>query len=234
MTAFSLLRELTSRLSQASSGEGVGRALFDTSKNFGFTTALVVDMTKLFNRVGPAIMFSAQGRAPIEGVDARNSFIHHPFTVRAQASERPFVMSRARAEGGGSDEEWWSRMPAHLKNTDGIVVPVHEDESLAWYSGFAGRAPDLSQRTMSVMSAAVHAGYARFKQLLDASAPHSPLTPREAECLRWVAEGKTDIEVGVILKISPRTVRFHMNNAKLKLGVATRIQAVAKRMSGAA
>ena len=50
----------------------------------------------------------------------------------------------------------------------------------------------------------------------------------------WVADGKTDFEVGKILSISPRTVRFHIRNAKTKLGVATRIQAVAKRVIGAA
>jgi DNA-binding CsgD family transcriptional regulator len=47
-----------------------------------------------------------------------------------------------------------------------------------------------------------------------------------------VADGKTDVEVGKILDISPRTVRFHINNAKVKLGVSTRIQAVAKRLGG--
>jgi DNA-binding CsgD family transcriptional regulator len=62
--------------------------------------------------------------------------------------------------------------------------------------------------------------------------PHSPLTRRESECLHWVAGGKTDFEVGKILEISPRTVRFHITNAKTKLGVATRIQAVVKKAGG--
>jgi DNA-binding CsgD family transcriptional regulator len=109
---------------------------------------------------------------------------------------------------------------------------VHDHGRLAWYAGLAGREPDLSARTLSVMSAAVHAGYARFRELLSDKTARSPLSPREAECLRWIAEGKTDVEAGKILHISPRTVRFHINNAKAKLGVATRIQAVAKRMSG--
>lgn len=69
---------------------------------------------------------------------------------------------------------------------------------------------------------------------MDGTAPRSPLSKRESECLRWVAEGKTDGEAGKILGISPRTVRFHINNAKDKPGVATRIQAVALRASGTA
>ena len=56
------------------------------------------------------------------------------------------------------------------------------------------------------------------------------LSPRETECLRWAALGKTDNEIGTILTISPRTARFHIENAKKKLGVATRIQAVTEAL----
>ena len=56
------------------------------------------------------------------------------------------------------------------------------------------------------------------------------LTARELECLRWVSVGKTDSEIAVILSIKPRTARFHIENAKRKLGVATRVQAVAEAM----
>jgi DNA-binding CsgD family transcriptional regulator len=57
-----------------------------------------------------------------------------------------------------------------------------------------------------------------------------PLSAREAECLRWVALGKTDSEIAIILSISPRTARFHIENAKRKLHVATRVQAVAEAL----
>lgn len=52
------------------------------------------------------------------------------------------------------------------------------------------------------------------------------LSPREAECALWVAQGKTDAEVGTIIGISPRTVRFHIENAKRKFAVATRTQLI--------
>jgi DNA-binding CsgD family transcriptional regulator len=56
------------------------------------------------------------------------------------------------------------------------------------------------------------------------------LSPREAAILRWAAAGKTDAEIGVMLKISARTVRFHTDNAKRKLRVTTRIQAVTEAL----
>lgn len=56
------------------------------------------------------------------------------------------------------------------------------------------------------------------------------LSPRETECLRLSARGKTDVQIGRVLGISPRTARFHIENVKKKLGVATRVQAVAEAL----
>jgi DNA-binding CsgD family transcriptional regulator len=54
------------------------------------------------------------------------------------------------------------------------------------------------------------------------------LSARELDCLKWTAEGKTAWEASVILGISERTVRFHLNAAREKLQCATTTQAVAK------
>jgi DNA-binding CsgD family transcriptional regulator len=54
------------------------------------------------------------------------------------------------------------------------------------------------------------------------------LSVRELDCLQWTAAGKTAWEASVILGISERTVRFHLNAAREKLGCATTTQAVAK------
>lgn len=48
------------------------------------------------------------------------------------------------------------------------------------------------------------------------------LTPREAEVLIWVAQGKTNPEVATILGIRPYTVRTHLERVFTKLGVETR------------
>ena len=52
------------------------------------------------------------------------------------------------------------------------------------------------------------------------------LTPREYEVLRWIATGKSDWQIGKILKISDKTVNFHVENMKRKCGVSTRIQVI--------
>jgi DNA-binding response OmpR family regulator len=58
------------------------------------------------------------------------------------------------------------------------------------------------------------------------------LSPREVTVLTWSARGKTSDEIATILNLSKRTVDFHMDNARAKLGVATRTQAVVKAVTG--
>ena len=54
------------------------------------------------------------------------------------------------------------------------------------------------------------------------------LSPRERECLQWTAVGKTSDEIGSILTISERSVRFFLEGARTKLGSVNKTQAAAK------
>lgn len=49
---------------------------------------------------------------------------------------------------------------------------------------------------------------------------------RERECLELVARGKSDWEISQLLGIGESTVHKHVESAKRRLGVSTRIQAV--------
>lgn len=57
------------------------------------------------------------------------------------------------------------------------------------------------------------------------------LTPRESEVLAWVAKGKTNAEVGVILQLSGRTVQKHLEHIYQKLGVGTRTTATVRALN---
>lgn len=54
------------------------------------------------------------------------------------------------------------------------------------------------------------------------------LSEREHEILHWVRSGKTNLEIGMILGISPNTVKNHLKRIFQKLDVTCRAQAVAK------
>ncbi|WP_439361583.1 autoinducer binding domain-containing protein [Bradyrhizobium sp. DASA03007] len=53
------------------------------------------------------------------------------------------------------------------------------------------------------------------------------LTQRECQCLAWTAQGKTVADIAVLIAIAPRTVVFHLENARRKLGAASIAQCVA-------
>jgi LuxR family transcriptional regulator, quorum-sensing system regulator SolR len=55
---------------------------------------------------------------------------------------------------------------------------------------------------------------------------HTELTPREAEVLRWIGDGKSSAEISCILSISTDTVNFHLRNAMEKLNASNRTSAV--------
>ena len=58
------------------------------------------------------------------------------------------------------------------------------------------------------------------------------LNEREVEVLTWAARGKTSAEIAKILDLTKRTVDFHIDNARGKLGASTRTEAVLKAATG--
>jgi DNA-binding NarL/FixJ family response regulator len=61
----------------------------------------------------------------------------------------------------------------------------------------------------------------------DASAgPTEPLTPREQEVLKLIAEAHTNREIGEILHLSEKTVESHRGNLLRKLGMRDRVELV--------
>ncbi len=80
---------------------------------------------------------------------------------------------------------------------------------------FQGLLPSLQTRLMALLA---QQSERRFKLL----------SPRERQCLIWVAEGKTSADISTIMAITPRTVIKHITNATRKLGAKNRTQAVAR------
>ena len=63
-----------------------------------------------------------------------------------------------------------------------------------------------------------------------AAAAANPLTAREKEILGWIYLGKSNYEIGAILKISPLTVKNHVQKILRKLDVVNRTQAIGKAL----
>jgi DNA-binding CsgD family transcriptional regulator len=61
---------------------------------------------------------------------------------------------------------------------------------------------------------------------LQRASPAVHLSPRERECLDWVAKGKSAGEMAMIMGLSVETVRDHLKRVRGKLNASTRAQAL--------
>ncbi|WP_138379363.1 LuxR family transcriptional regulator [Luteithermobacter gelatinilyticus] len=112
----------------------------------------------------------------------------------------------------------------------GITVPIYVPGRLPTTFNVSGSCVDLppnSHHALHLMAIYFQEAATRiFNKSDQDDRPGVPLTNRERECLSWVAAGKSDNDIADILSISSSTVHFHVENAKRKHGVPTRVQAV--------
>jgi DNA-binding CsgD family transcriptional regulator len=109
--------------------------------------------------------------------------------------------------------------PTYL--TGGVIGAVvwASSESLTGLPAiYEKRADELHGAALRLVSA--------YRDGRDDDAPPVRLTKREIQCLKWAAAGKTDADIAQIIGIAGPTVRFHVQNAALKLRVAGRAQAI--------
>jgi len=99
-------------------------------------------------------------------------------------------------------------------------------------NGYLVKSVDAESLALAVRSAA--AGHGIYspqvtRSLLDRAdgASRSPLTSRERELARLMAEGKTNAEIASALNLSVFTVKNHVSSILMKLQVRTRTEATA-------
>ncbi|GAB4483963.1 MAG: hypothetical protein OHK0018_15760 [Erythrobacter tepidarius] len=119
--------------------------------------------------------------------------------------------------------------------TAAIVVPVHlpfgQIGTAILVSTDPGRTDLAAEfaRVEAALAAAILrfvSGYVAVSRDLRYLPTDSLLTSREIECLSWVAHGKTDFEISIILGCSHAGVRYHVTRACAKLGAVNRAQSV--------
>lgn len=66
-----------------------------------------------------------------------------------------------------------------------------------------------------------------IRRISGQDAPPDALTPREAEVLRLLAQGRANKQIALALAITERTVKFHVSAILAKLGAANRTEAIA-------
>jgi DNA-binding NarL/FixJ family response regulator len=120
----------------------------------------------------------------------------------------------------------WSDEPAHLRDAlfagaKGYLVHGRFDPAELAAAMRALAAEDISM--MPVIAAGILAARA---------AATSELTKRELEILNLVQRGRRNREIAQEMGIEEKTVKNHINNIYSKLGIASRVEAMATRVDG--
>ncbi len=227
MDAFLELGELFGRLATAASITSVGALLQQYAATYGLTRVSFFDLQRSTPRVSDAILFTNMPARVLRRLDRVADYAAHPLIERAREARAPFELSFPQSLGFFGRN---THRPDVQPSTNGFVVPLSNSSGTVAMAALIGAKPSLSPLCRDKLKLAVYAGWHRAQELkTGASAAGTPkLTARELECLTWVSRGKTDHAIAKILSVAPRTVRFHIDNAKTKLSVETRVQAVAR------
>jgi transcriptional regulator EpsA len=136
----------------------------------------------------------------------------------------------------------FSRELERLGATQLMVHGVHDAEGRALSLFlFACRPGTIGSRhayLVQLLAPALHVAWVRTQLQRraegangsDKAVGHSVLTVREQDILKWIYLGKSNFEIGAILKISPLTVKNHVQKILRKLNVVNRTQAIGKAL----
>jgi DNA-binding NarL/FixJ family response regulator len=122
----------------------------------------------------------------------------------------PFIFLTAKSDRGDL------RAGMNLGADDYLTKPVVHDELMAAVRSRLNRAGAVQQ-------VITEAG--TFTLDFDNHAPLIAafgLTPREAEVLSWVAQGKGNADIGILLNMTERTVKQHVSVCFQKMGIENR------------
>jgi DNA-binding NarL/FixJ family response regulator len=123
----------------------------------------------------------------------------------------------------------WSDEPAHLRDAlfagaKGYLVHGRFDPAELAAAMRALAADDISM--MPVIAAGILAESGRV------ASETSELTKRELEILKLVQRGRRNREIAQEMRIEEKTVKNHINSIYSKLGIASRVEAMAARIDG--
>jgi DNA-binding CsgD family transcriptional regulator len=162
-----------------------------------------------------------------------NHFVEHdPLPVEARRHVSPFWLSDilARLRLTAKQKQLFDAGVAYGWK-DVFCVPIHGPGSMQGLVTLATRqALALGTAECAVLEMMARAVWERCRTsegygMFDPD--RVQLSPREIECLQWAAAGKSDADIALLLGIKPATAHFHVEQAKRRLGVRTRVEAVA-------
>lgn len=140
------------------------------------------------------------------------------FIWLSDMSSQPYVIEREHVAAGKM---------AYKAVGEGLSFPLYGPNNRKGYLfiAFEGITKDGEPIFPYKIQALAQILHTRYCLLIEKVQSHVKLTPREAEVLELISFGKSNIEIGLILKISPNTVAVYVKRIFIKLNVSDRVSA---------
>jgi len=216
-------------LETSASANDVWMRVKDFSAEFNCHHCVALDNERLPNGLNTALLYSDAPADVWDDIDRKGLNINHPFETYARETCLPFLASDVRHDHRFRDLRWSELISETVYHGDAVITPVRGIRGLAGAAFFGGRDIQDSPVARSSLMVVAHAAFDRCDALQSGVSRKAELqlTTRELDCLQLLARGLPDDETARTLGISRRTVRFHIDHAKQKLGVSSRVHAVA-------
>jgi transcriptional regulator EpsA len=149
---------------------------------------------------------------------------------------QPVVLDvRETAFGSGAFQRELERIGATQLLSHGVHDADGRAVSLFTFACRPGSIAPRQSYLAQILAPAMHAAWVRTQVTraagtADKSPGQNVLTVREQDILKWIYLGKSNFEIGAILKISPLTVKNHVQKILRKLNVVNRTQAIGKAL----
>ena len=225
------LSPLFEQLPTCETSHDVGVTFSNFVKPFGYMAAACGESREILDGRSWEFFFNTWPAQWLREYQQKDYVRHDLIPTIARISIQPFTWREAIAarEPTAKQVEHY-HWATSLGIMDAFAVPVHYPGSDFGLCVCVSdhRIEDIRDRdVLQIASVFVHQRCRVLGGQSEASTAATVLTPREVECLRWVLKGKSDTDIGKILHISHTTVHFHIERAKKKFGVKTRVQAAA-------
>lgn len=188
--------------------------------------------------------FSATARDPAQVAGLFNqdtALVPHLLKAWERNHFQPIVIDLAResATVDGALAQEFRRLGASEVLVHGTHDTAGRVASLYLFACPPGAVPERLCHLAALLVPSLHSAWVHTQlagQMLsgasrDQGAKHEILTAREHEILGWIYQGKSNIEIGMILGISPLTVKNHVQKILRRLNVLNRAQAVGKALA---
>lgn len=249
----SIFVDFVTRLSAASEFPDALAVLFDTLGQLGFPRAMFVIGERAVFNDSPYLdglrYWSCDESAFERFYMGHQFYLQDPLAKHTLQSAEPVHWTNPAFRAGiRADQRLLLDAGRDFRYFDGYTLPIHyERNRLPGALTLVHGRPDDSAFTAELaetgealhlmvyyLHALVVARYGAQRVLAAGDAPAAPpmgLTPRERECLKWVAAGLASWEIAQRLHLAERTVNAHVSAAMQRFGVSSRTHAVAKALA---